>query len=954
MKSFFLFLFSCTLSFAAPFTEVVDEFSLPFLTPSLQNRKTAKIVLENGLRAYLISDPEASQSSACLTVEVGSFSDPEEALGLAHFMEHMVLQGTKSHPESNSFIRFISDHGGTFNAFTEDTHTSYLCSIDHKFFEEALSRLAGHLREPLFLDEALEKERYVVHEEFLKGQQSDGFRIFQVIRATSSKEHPYHKFSCGNSTSLEKVDSNYMQTFFEKNYSPEKMHLVVYSSLPLSELKEKASAFFSTIEPRSTEKTPVALASLKDSNPDTITYIKPLKKFKYLMLEWEIPQSLLEDSSKPFSLISHVFNNPHEKNLSEALKKEALAENCYSYVSTKTRARPVFTVTVSLTEKGVKNYPSVVEKIFETFALFRKEPFPSYIWEEKEHTAKLNYQYQDQIDPFAFISSQASSILEEPLSSYPKNTLFSEEPSQEKIAEALFFLRPENFRIYLMAPSLPVPCTEEEPWFKASYSMQKIAPEMIRTWKTVKPSTKVQLPPKNFFVPQDFSVIPCEKEKPSLLLKNDYGFLYYKGDNFYKTPEVSLSFSILSPEITPSSQSEVLLDLFVTNLQKKLQTTLFSAGKAGLYTYFDKGKGSLLLTISGFSEKAPFLLEKILKECKNRSVTQEEFLLIKESLLEDYYNEQKELAFSQGFQFLNICFSKEVFSSEEKIEVLHNLSYERFLEFQKKLFAKAYIQSFMLGNLTSKEAESLWLDAHHILKNEPFPKAYHPPLSTVSLKEGPYLMEKKIDLEGSASLLVIESGRETPEKKAALTILKNPLQEIFFHVLRTKQKTGYVAFSQTKKWGDNLYQILTVQSSSHEPLDLLFRFELFLEDLLENFSKEIPEERFLSSKEAVLNKVNKAHKNLKEEGALWAKAAFSEEEDFTKLEQLGKAVEELSYPDFCAFCKDLLSKTNKKRLGLLIKGTSPFTYEPYAPEEFRKITQIENRFSQEEEEKELF
>jgi secreted Zn-dependent insulinase-like peptidase len=47
--------------------------------------------LVNGLKVVLISDLEADKSAASLTAFRGSFHDPSERLGLAHFLEHMLF-----------------------------------------------------------------------------------------------------------------------------------------------------------------------------------------------------------------------------------------------------------------------------------------------------------------------------------------------------------------------------------------------------------------------------------------------------------------------------------------------------------------------------------------------------------------------------------------------------------------------------------------------------------------------------------------------------------------------------------------------------------------------------------------------------------------------------------------------------------------------------------------------
>mgnify|MGYP002384950187 CR=1 FL=1 len=46
---------------------VQDQFNLPILSPSLKELKTRKIRLENGIQAYLISDPSSPQCAGALS-----------------------------------------------------------------------------------------------------------------------------------------------------------------------------------------------------------------------------------------------------------------------------------------------------------------------------------------------------------------------------------------------------------------------------------------------------------------------------------------------------------------------------------------------------------------------------------------------------------------------------------------------------------------------------------------------------------------------------------------------------------------------------------------------------------------------------------------------------------------------------------------------------------------------
>ena len=57
----------------------------------LDKSQIRKIVLENRLKVYLLSDSNFNVSAASMSVMVGSLENPEDRQGLAHF--HGLFQG---------------------------------------------------------------------------------------------------------------------------------------------------------------------------------------------------------------------------------------------------------------------------------------------------------------------------------------------------------------------------------------------------------------------------------------------------------------------------------------------------------------------------------------------------------------------------------------------------------------------------------------------------------------------------------------------------------------------------------------------------------------------------------------------------------------------------------------------------------------------------------------------
>ena len=84
----------------------------------LDRKEYRGLVLENGLKVLLVSDPKSDRAEASMDVHIGSGSDPAGWNGLAHFLEHMLFLGTGKYPEAGEYQAFIKDHGGNQNAYT--------------------------------------------------------------------------------------------------------------------------------------------------------------------------------------------------------------------------------------------------------------------------------------------------------------------------------------------------------------------------------------------------------------------------------------------------------------------------------------------------------------------------------------------------------------------------------------------------------------------------------------------------------------------------------------------------------------------------------------------------------------------------------------------------------------------------------------------------------------------
>lgn len=125
---------------------------------------------------------ESDSFAMSLCVHIGSFSDPVEAQGLAHLLEHMVSMGSKRYPADNHFDRFLYRNAGYSNAETGCESTKYYFEVPMKYSLEASDIFASMFQAPKLAKESIEKEKQVVDSEFQMAIVDDDSRLQRFVK----------------------------------------------------------------------------------------------------------------------------------------------------------------------------------------------------------------------------------------------------------------------------------------------------------------------------------------------------------------------------------------------------------------------------------------------------------------------------------------------------------------------------------------------------------------------------------------------------------------------------------------------------------------------------------------------------------------------------------------------------------------------------------------------------
>lgn len=259
-----------TQSFLAVKT-LCSEFLVPL---SHGSRAYKLIVLPNGLTTFLISDPSDDIASAAVCVATGSHNDPPDLLGLAHLCEHMLFTGTKLFPNPNSFHHAINSCGGSANAYTTGEQTCFYFEVPSLLlkndlnFDQVLSIFSTFFKNPLFDRKHINSEILAINEEHTENIAMLSKILFHANRILASDNHPFSRFGTGNLYTLltqakvKKINIRSKLTeYFNSNYTPNKMTLVLKGPQSVNHLQKLAIKHFNSLANTSNSSSPTTFDS---------------------------------------------------------------------------------------------------------------------------------------------------------------------------------------------------------------------------------------------------------------------------------------------------------------------------------------------------------------------------------------------------------------------------------------------------------------------------------------------------------------------------------------------------------------------------------------------------------------------------------------------------------------------------------------------------------------------
>lgn len=894
------------------------EFSPSFPGQCQKFDTTHYLELANGLKVLLVSDMAANKAKAVIDVDVGYRDDPKDVLGMAHFLEHMLFQGTLNNPENNAYKEFLIAHGGDSNASTSYLWTNYHFDIDPEFFDPALERFSDQFKIPLFSEDFIDKEKSIIHAEFKYRKDNLYRKQLSVAQETLFKNHPMENFGTGNDTSLSKYDkptlAKKMREWWKANYSSEKMSLVLYGPLSIEKLQELANKYFSDI--------PVFNG-------------RSSKKLAPLNIEGKLPQiarTVIDEDERAMLLLFPIpdFNkldNAASARFIESLLEKSVPGSFVNYLRGYRFASSIYTEVVSIDDvtylevyidlwyKGGEKYWDVIKGLFYFVDKLKNEEMEQWRIDEFNRSQALKWCYQEGVDLEAYARNlnitQAKNVF-----SYNKIEPQINTHVYNAILDAI---RVDNMFSVIVYPHFSV--DKVTPWFEIEYSLESLTESDFKNFQPdPKKNLYMERPELNPYLPSEMITLKDHKrEAPEKLDFPENFNAWYQKDTSFKDARSYFYLDLSSYVIDESKSSAAVAKLLVEILEEQLKYLDASAEDANNDLTITKVSDGIGIYFEGYPESIDKLIDQVLTKLNDFKIRKDLFERYRYGWMA-YLKKPEEIhPLNQSDEMQTQLIGGPGYSYSEQYAGVRSARKSYVFNLLNSLKDNLSVTSLSYGNVTHEQANA-WnkkVQDSLVKKLKPY-KNYN---VATKLPFGITRVIHETDYDDSVTELYVQGHNDSDAEKAKFRLLHYLMSEKFFSELRTEKNLGYVINARALRYENVPGFNFRIQSPYKSPDQLETSIIQFLESYALTLDKMDIKE-FQAAKDALMTELRKDPDTSGAFASRVWKAIRIEHNNFDySLAQL-KAIESYSKSEFAEWYNERFLSLSKKILSVMIKGES--------------------------------
>ncbi len=890
------------------------------------------VTLENGIDVVLVSDPSADKAAAALSVGVGLLKDPMSQQGMAHYLEHMLFLGTERFPEANGYTEFMTQNGGTHNAYTWLDITNYMFKVNADAYDEALDRFSDFFKAPLLTKEYAHKEANAVNAEWSMRREMDFFNLYKIDRSMLGS-HPANRFLIGNLETLsDKPDSKLHEellAFYQRYYSANLMKVAMVSKLPLDEMERLARAHFGSIPNKQLAKPETTESIDLDSVGGQLIHYVPLEDKKQLKISFVVPNYSDQFALKPATFIAHLLGSEMPGTPTEVLRNKGWLN------SLMTSSTPdlygnygLISIDVGLTDEGMKHRETIVGVLFNYLDKLRSQGVDERYFEELKTALENEFRFLEQEEAFSYVSSLTDSMQKYPLVHVIDAPYYYQRFDAEAINELLAQLTPAHARIWYISQQEPT--DSQLHFYNGRYQIDTLGQDTIAKWQQQAQPIVVALPEVNRLLPEKFDIRTAgmDASAPTLWIDEPGLQLWHQpSELFAAQPKGLVKFQLNSDKLLSDPEAAVMLALWADLYNLQQSALLTEASVAGMQAGLEPDQG-LVLSISGFTDKQPQLLQRLVDGFSQVEVSEARLRPVVDRYTRALANQALQFPFRQLFPNMTRLVRAPNWEPAQLISIANQVTAAQLSDYIEQFMQRNAIRVFAFGNYSAEDLQAFKHALVAALPETHQPIGFTAPQTWLPQPGEKLVVQRDLQVADVALLDLYISDSASEAEYAAARVLAQHLRMRTFDVLRTEEQLAYAVGALSLQLGDHAAVGFYIQTPVKDPAAMATRFDQFKHSYAEQLSG-LSEQTFDELKQAVLISLTEQPKNLAEEMAPllddWRKQRFGFD---SKRKQIA-AVEKVTLAEVVALYQRLVLAQQGARALVQLRG-SKFSEQPFA------------------------
>ncbi|TAK31137.1 MAG: insulinase family protein [Chloroflexota bacterium] len=177
-----------------------------------------KECLANGLRVVTASYTGAQSVALRIVTKTGSAFEEPSQQGIAHFVEHMLFQGTERFRSFNDIGRTIESLGGIINGGTDRFKTTYWVKVLSEHCDQAFDLLSDLIVRSRFDPQDIERERSVISEEIHRRHDRPDELVGSLLLKALWPDQPLGRETLGRIETISVLSRDDLLSYLRRQY----------------------------------------------------------------------------------------------------------------------------------------------------------------------------------------------------------------------------------------------------------------------------------------------------------------------------------------------------------------------------------------------------------------------------------------------------------------------------------------------------------------------------------------------------------------------------------------------------------------------------------------------------------------------------------------------------------------------------------------------------------------